>query len=102
MTAARSVSMRASRSGLPISAVMSCAICSARISIAAAAFVKNAARAGAGSAAHAGNASRAAEIAVLASSASDAGYTPATCEGRQGFRFSYVSPLALSRHSPPT
>ena len=80
---------------------MSCAICSTRASIASAALKKNAARAGAGRAAQAGNASRAASTAALASSAVDAAKTPVTSEGRHGFRFSYVSPDALSLHSPP-
>ena len=80
---------------------MSCAICSTRASIASAALKKNAARAGAGRAAQAGNASRAAATAALASSAVDAANTPVTSDGRQGLCFSYVSPDALSLHSPP-
>jgi hypothetical protein len=70
--AARSASILASRIGLPISAVMSCAICSERASSAFAAFPKKAARCDAGSAAQAGNASRAASTAAPASSAVEA------------------------------
>ena len=93
--------MRASRSGLPISAVMSCAICSTRASIASAALKKKAARVGAGSAAQAPNASWAAAIAARASSAVDAAKTPVTSDGCHGLCFSYVSPETLSLHAPP-
>jgi hypothetical protein len=81
---------------------MSPAICSTRPSIALAAFSKNEARWAAGSAAQPGKASCALSTARLASSASDDAYSPTTFEGRHGSRFSYVAPLALSRHSPLT
>ena len=80
--------MRASRSGFPISAVMSRAIRSVRASIASAVRWKNAARAGAGSAAQAGNAAAAAATAPCASSADEDWNTPVTVEGRHGSRFS--------------
>jgi hypothetical protein len=102
IAAARSASRRDSRNGFPISPVMSWAIRSARSSRTLAARSKNAARWTPGSDDQAGKASRAASIAVLASSASEAAKTPTTRDGRQGSRFSYVSPLALPRHSPPT
>ena len=72
MAAVRAASPRASRSGLPISAVMSCAICSVRASSASAALKKNAARWAAGSRDQPGNASAAAATAARASSAPDA------------------------------
>ena len=53
-------------------------------------------------AAQAGAAAAAASTAAAASSAPDAWKTPVTSSGRHGFRFSYVSSLAASRHSPPT
>ncbi len=94
--------MRASRRGLPISAVMSCAIRSERASTASAALWNRAARAGAGRAAHPGAASAAAATAACASAVPEAWKTPVTSDGRQGSRFSYVSPLPASRQSPPT
>jgi hypothetical protein len=88
IVAARAVSMRASRSGFPISAVMSRATSSVRASIASAARWKIAARAGAGRAAHAGKAAAAAATATWTSATPDAWKTPVTSDGRHGSRFS--------------
>jgi hypothetical protein len=102
IVAARPASPRASRSGFPISVVIAVAISSARRSIAAAAFVKIAARRSAGSCDHEGNAAEAASTAAAASSAPDAANSPAISSGRHGLCFSYVRPEALSRHCPST
>ena len=96
--------MRASRSGLPISAVMSCAIRSARASIASAAFMEERrALAGAAGRDHAGNAaSRRLDGGAGVVGARGLERRPSPRDGRQGFRFSYVSPERPSRHSPAT
>ncbi len=67
---------------------MSCAIRSVRASIASAAFVRYAARAGAGRRDQPGNAAAAAATASRASSAPEAWNAPVTSDGRQGLRFS--------------
>src|SRR3954471_19636444 len=92
--------MRDSRSGLPISRVMSWAIASARSSISAAAAFMTAARFAAGPPAHSRRASSAACTARSTSSRVELGNSPTTSSGRAGLRFSYVSPAALGRHSP--
>ena len=80
--------MRASRSGLPISRVMSCAIASARSSISAAAAVSTAARLAIGARAHSRRASSAAWTARSTSSRVELGNSPTTSSGRAGLRFS--------------
>ena len=86
--AARATSMRASRIGLPISSVMSCAICSARRSTASAAPLSTAARFAGPPPAHAGNASAAAATAASTSPPDDEGNAPTTSIGSIGLRFS--------------
>src|SRR5512134_2309834 len=102
MAAVLAASMRASRRGLPISSIMSCAMSSTRASIAAAAFVSTAPRAAIGIPDHPGNASAAAATAASTPSAFDAGNSPIGSEGWAGLRFSYVLPERLGSHSPPT
>src|SRR4051794_17406650 len=92
--------MRASRSGLPISRVMSCAIASARSSISPAAAFMTAARLAAEPPAHSARASSAAWTARSTSSRVELGNSPTSSSGRAGLRFSYVSPAALGRHWP--
>ena len=80
--------MRASRSGLPISRVMSCAIASDRFSISAAAVVSTPARRAIGPRAHSRRASSAAWTARSTSSLVELGNSPTTSSGRAGLRFS--------------
>ena len=80
---------------------MSCATRSLRASIASAAFVRYAARDGAGSRDQPGNAAAPAATASRASSGSEAWNAPVTSDGRQGLRFSYVAPDAVVRQVPP-
>src|SRR5205823_6086624 len=100
IAAARAASMRDSRSGLPISRVMSCAISSTRPSIASAAPARNAPRLAAGSFAQPRRASSAALTAAATSSASELGNSPTGSSGRHGLLRSYVRPLRLGVHSP--
>jgi hypothetical protein len=100
--AARAASPRASRSGLPISVVMSRATCSARASSTAAAALRYAARRAIGRAAHEGNAASAAAAAASASASLDDENSPTVSDGRIGFTFVYVSPDAAGTHAPPT
>jgi hypothetical protein len=80
--------MRASRSGLPISRVMSCAIASARSSISAAAAVITAARFAIGPPPQSPRASSAAWTARSTSSRVELGNSPTTSSGRAGLCFS--------------
>jgi hypothetical protein len=99
--AIRAASIRASRIGLPISSVMSCAICSTRRSIASAARRSTAPRCAAAIADQAGKAAAAAATARSTSSVPDEGNSPIVSDGCNGPCFSYVSPEALGCHSPP-
>ena len=100
--AARPASPRASRSGLPISVVMSRATCSVRASSIAAAAFRYAARRAIGSAAHSANAASAAATAASASASLDDENSPTASDGRIGFSFVYVSPEEAGTQAPPT
>ena len=96
-------SPRASRSGLPISVVMSCAICSTRASSTSAAAFRYAARRAIGSAAHAGErAPRRPRRRRRRRPRSTTGTRRSTRDGRIGFVFVYVSPEDAGTHAPPT
>ena len=88
---------------MPISSVMSCAICSTRRSTASAALRSTSPRAAAGSRDQVGNAvgggrDRVGDVRGVRR----AGTRRSISDGRHGPCFSYVAPERLGRHSPPT
>ena len=99
---ARAASPRASRSGFPISVLMSRATCSARPSSTAAAAFRYPARRAIGSADQPPKAASAAATATAASASSEDENSPTVSDGRIGFTFVYVSPDDAATHAPST
>jgi hypothetical protein len=100
VVSSRAASPRASRSGLPVSRVISSAMSSARSRASSAAARSTADRSAPRRADQAGKADRAASAAASTSARPESGKGPRSSDGAAGFGRSYVRPLVADTHSP--